>query len=101
MTALVVLLCSVVASIRMQGRPTTTVRPACDFTSSDSVRIVRFATDTIATLRARTQRVRSFEIDERGLEIRTDDIDSLSTRNGGLAAFDCTGRLTFLWLDGG
>lgn len=59
------------------------------------------ATDTIATLRARTQRVRSFTLNARGLEIRTEDNDSLAGHDGGLAAFDCTGRLTFLWLDGG
>jgi hypothetical protein len=45
--------------------------------------------------------VRTFTIDVRGVEIRTEDNDSLSTNDGGLAAFDCAGRLTFLWLDGG
>lgn len=59
------------------------------------------AVDTIATLRARSQRVRTFTIDARGVEIRTEDRDALSGHDGGLAAFDCAGRLTFLWLDGG
>jgi len=99
-TALVVLLCSVVASIRVRER-STVLRPACRTGGEDSVRIARLATDTIATLRGRTQRVRTFESNSRGIEIRTDDSDSLATRNGGLAAFDCTGRLSFLWLDGG
>jgi len=99
--ALVVLLCSVVASLRMRGRSRPVRRAACTLAPADSSRVARMAVDTIATLRARSQRVRTFTIDVRGVEIRTEDNDSLSTHDGGLAAFDCAGRLTFLWLDGG
>jgi hypothetical protein len=102
-TALVVLLCSVVASIRMRRHRAAPVVPvaSCSGIARDSVRLARTATDTIATLRARTQRVNRFTWTPDGVEIRTEDVDSLAAHDGGLAAYDCTGRLTFLWLDGG
>lgn len=102
-TAFVVLLCSVVASLRMYRRngPRTSPPAACAATASDSVRLVRVATDTIADLRARRQQVSRFTWTLHGVEVRTEDIDPLSAHDGGLAAFDCAGRLTFLWLDGG
>ena len=61
----------------------------------------RLATDTIAALRGRSQRVKRVTWTPDGVEIRTVDSDPLAARDGGLAAFDCAGRLTFLWLDGG
>ena len=45
--------------------------------------------------------MRSFFVNAHGVEIRTEDNDGLSIHDGGLAAFDCAGRFTFLWLDGG
>lgn len=99
----VVLLCSVVASLRMRhrrGAPGVTLA-ACAVTERDSVRLARVATDTIADLRARSQRVKRFTRRSGGIEIRTEDTDPLSAHDGGLAAFDCAGHLTFLWLDGG
>lgn len=95
------LVCSAVASIRVRLRSRVTSRTACAMAPPDSVRVARIAIDTIATLRGRSQRVRFFIVDSRGVEIRTEDNDSLSTHDGGLAAFDCAGRFTFLWLDGG
>src|SRR4051812_8703142 len=80
-TALVVLLCSVVASIRERELSRAAVRPACRFAADDSVRLARFAIDTIATLRGRSQRIRSFTPGVHGLEVRTDDVDSLTMRN--------------------
>lgn len=85
----------------MRVRSRAVSRVACTLAPGDSNRVTRMAVDTIATLRARRQRVRTFTVDVRGVEIRTEDDDSLSTHDGGLAAFDCAGRLTFLWLDGG
>ena len=101
--AFVVLLCSLVASIRTRPavRRAVAARSACVAAGHDSSRVVRLASDTIATLRARTQQVRSFTRRAAGVEVRTEDADSLSSHDGGLAAFDCSGRLTFLWLDGG
>jgi hypothetical protein len=101
--ALVVLLCSIVASLRMRFHHASSVVPVvgCTDVDRDSVRLVRLATDTIATLRGRTQRVKRVTWTPDGLEIRTEDSDRLAAHDGGLAAFDCAGRLTFLWLDGG
>ncbi len=76
-------------------------RPACSLGPTDSVHVARMALDTIATLRGRSQQVRSFFVNAHGVEIRTEDNDGLSIHDGGLAAFDCAGRFTFLWLDGG
>lgn len=103
-TALVVLACSVVASLRMH--PRTAGAPAaaatsCLLSKRDSIRIARIAADTIGDLRARGQRVKRFSRTPGGVEVRTEDDDTLSVHDGGLAAFDCAGRLTFLWLDGG
>jgi hypothetical protein len=36
-----------------------------------------------------------------GVEVRTEYSDSLSLHDGGLAAFDRSGRLTLLWLEVG
>lgn len=101
--AFVVLLCSLVASFRMRPitRPIATERIACLDGSRDSTLIARLASDTIATLRARTQQVRRFTRRPTGIEVRTEDADSLAAHDGGLVAFDCSGRMTFLWLDGG
>jgi hypothetical protein len=99
----VVLLCSVLASLRMHRREALAVTPpsACAATDHDSLRLARVAIDTIAHLRARPQHVRRYSRTPDGIEVRTEDDDSLAEHDGGLAAFDCTGRLTFLWLDGG
>jgi len=73
----------------------------CGAAERDSVRLARIATDTIGDLRSRSQRVRSYSWTPDGIEVRTEDNDSLAAHDGGLAAFDCAGRLTLLWLDGG
>lgn len=100
--ALVVLACSVVASLRMHRRAAAAaVASACRVAEQDSVRAARTATDTIATLRGHRQHVRRYSGMSNGVEVRTEDDDALSQHDGGLAAFDCSGRLTFLWLDGG
>src|SRR5690349_19523235 len=101
--AFVILLCSIAASLRMRHRGAAAYRapPGCAAAEHDSLRLVGIAADTIAALRARSQRVKSYSWTPNGFEVRTEDNDSLSTHDGGLAAFDCTGRLTFLWLDGG
>lgn len=100
--ALVVLLCSVVASLRLRHRSAAVMPPVgCAGGGRDSVALSRLATDTVAELRARRQRVTHFTRSSRGVEVRTEDVDPFAEHDGGLAAFDCAGRLTFLWLDGG
>lgn len=102
--ALVILLCSVVVSVQLRrhrGAPLPTTTAECVAVQRDSARFAIFATDTIAALRARRQRVQRFTRSADGLEVRTEDDDPLAAHDGGLAAFDCAGRLTFLWLDGG
>jgi hypothetical protein len=74
---------------------------ACLATERDSARLASIAIDTIGDLRARRQRVRRYSRTQEGIEVRTEDDDPLSPHDGGLAAFDCAGGLTFLWLDGG
>jgi hypothetical protein len=103
--SLVVLLCSVVASLHMQRRTALAAAAAeptsCRAARLDSVRLARLAVDTITELRAHPQHVRRFSRTPNGIEVRTEDDDALAAHDGGLAAFDCTARLTFLWLDGG
>jgi hypothetical protein len=101
--AFVVLLCSVVASLRARHRDASArmARTGCAIAERDSLRLSRIAIDTIGELRDRRQRVRLYTRTPAGVEVRTEDNDSLSVHDGGLAAFDCAGRLTFLWLDGG
>jgi hypothetical protein len=103
--SLVILLCSVAASLRMHRRAAIAAAPAgqatCQAAERDSIRVARVAVDTIGDLRARRQHVRRFSWTPKGIEVRTEDDDALAAHDGGLAAFDCTGRLTFLWLDGG
>jgi hypothetical protein len=101
--ALVVLFGSVMAILRLQQRIAAPVTPTagCRAGAPDSMRLARLATDTIATLRVRTQRVQRISWTPTGVEVRTEDTDPWSVHDGGLAAFDCAGRLTFLWLDGG
>ena len=101
--ALVVLVCCAVASLRVyRFREPRRVRDvACVAAGRDSARTARLAVDTVAALRARTQQVRLFARAPGGVEVRTEDKDTLATHDGGLVAFDCAGRLTFLWLDGG
>jgi len=74
---------------------------ACAAADRDSARLALVAVDTITGLRARHQRVRRFTRTPDGIEVRTEDDDPLAAHDGGLAAFDCSGHLTFLWLDGG
>jgi hypothetical protein len=101
--ALVVLLGSVVASLRLRHRRSAVTTPAvgCAGIAHDSLALSRFAADTIAQLRGRSQRVTRFARSSKGVEVRTEDVDPLADHDGGLVAFDCARRVTFLWLDGG
>lgn len=100
--ALVVLVSSVVAILQVRhGAASVAGAAGCSGGGRDSVRLARIATDTVSALRARTQRVQRIAWTPAGVEVRTEDADPISTHDGGLAAFDCAGRLTFLWLDGG
>ncbi len=102
-TALVVLLCSVVASLRLrqQSAERRATPAGCPAAGRDSAALARFASDTLGLLRGRTQRVQSFTRRPDGVDVRTEDIDPLALHDGGLVAFRCDGRVTFLWLDGG
>lgn len=101
--ALVVLLGSVGASLRIRHRNPAPASSgaACVPAGRDSVELARIATDTIGRLRARPQRVSRFAASPDGVEVRTEDDDPLAAHDGGMAAFDCAGRLGLLWLDGG
>ena len=99
--AAVVLLCSVVASVRIRERLPLARRAACALSSRDSVQFARLAADTVAALRGRPQRLRSVFVSGEGIEVRTEDADTLATHDGGLVAFDCMAHPTFVWLDGG
>jgi light-regulated signal transduction histidine kinase (bacteriophytochrome) len=99
--AAVVLLCSIVASVRLRERFPVVSRAACSLASHDSDRVTRLAIDTITTLRARRQRLGNLLVNSRGIEVRTEDADTLAAHDGGLVAFDCQARPTFVWLDGG
>jgi hypothetical protein len=75
---------------------------ACAAGALDTAKLVVLARDTLARLRARPQRVnRISAATTGGLELRTEDTTPGSLHNGGLVAFDCTGRITLVWLDGG
>lgn len=103
--AFAALVCSAVAGFfRMHldhRSPAPTTMAQCAAADRDSAQLAIFATDTIAAIRARRQRVQRFTRTADGIEVRTEDNDPLAAHDGGLAAFDCSGRLTFLWLDGG
>lgn len=99
--AAVVLLCSIVASARLREREPVGARAVCSLASRDRDRVTRLAIDTIAVLRGRSQRLRSLFVNGRGIEVRTEDADTLAGHDGGLVAFDCQAHPTFLWLDGG
>lgn len=102
--AAVVLLCSAIASVRAcsftRGHPATAAS-ACSAVLRDSATLASEARDTIARLRARSQRVTRFRPMPDGAEVRTESRDSLSIHAGGLVGFDCAGGVTMVWLDGG
>ena len=75
---------------------------ACRADATDSAAYARVARDTIARLRAEPQTVvRITPSSTGGVELRTEDASPEAFHDGGLVAFDCTGRVTLVWLDGG
>ena len=75
---------------------------ACRANSADSTALARVARDTIARLRAEPQTVvRITPSSAGGVELRTEDASPEAYHDGGLVAFDCTGHVTLVWLDGG
>jgi hypothetical protein len=103
--ALVVLLLCAIVSVRACGPAARARIPrggrSCAPSRGERARAVAAARDTIARLRARAQRLSRFSRLRGGFEVRTEDRDSLSLHDGGLVGFDCTGRMTMIWLDGG
>ena len=74
---------------------------ACE-TQPDTAQLARVARDTVARLRARPQLVtRIAPVRTGGLELRTEDSSPGALHDGGLVTFDCAGRVTLVWLDGG
>jgi hypothetical protein len=59
------------------------------------------ARDTLAALRGRAQRVAWLRETADGVEVRTEDADSLSFHDGGVVTFDCRAHISLVWLDGG
>ena len=100
-----VLLCCAIASVRACDSPSRWSlrgrRSGCVAARRDSVRTMHAARDTIARLRARAQHVTRFAPVRSGVDVRTEDVDTLALHDGGLVGFDCTGRVTMVWLDGG
>lgn len=103
-TAAVVLALCAIASLRgcSGGGRRRAIRAAAGCPAPrDSALMAAVARDTIARLRGRPQYLRRLERTPTGVEVRTEDPDSLSIHDGGLVSFDCAGRVTAVWLDGG
>ena len=100
-----VLLCCGIASVRACDSPSRVSlrsrRSGCVASRRDRVRAMHAARDTVARLRARAQHVTGVASVPGGVDVRTEDVDSLALHDGGLVSVDCVGRVTMVWLDGG
>jgi hypothetical protein len=67
----------------------------------DTEKLSSVARDTISRLRARTQRTSHIVQLPTGTDVRTEDTDPTSLHDGGIVGFNCTGKITLVWLDGG
>lgn len=59
------------------------------------------ARDTIGRLKSHPQAVTLISALPDGVSIRTEDTDSTAFHNGGAVSFDCSKRVTSIWLDTG
>jgi hypothetical protein len=73
----------------------------CSLTRGDTVTMAALARDTIAHLKGRAQAVTLISPIREGISIRTEDADSAAFHNGGAVSFDCSMRVTSVWLDAG
>jgi septum formation inhibitor MinC len=74
---------------------------ACSLTRGDTVAMAAQARDTVARLKGRAQAVTLISPIRSGVSIRTEDADSTAFHNGGAVSFDCSMRVTSVWLDMG
>ena len=74
---------------------------ACRLTRADTLAIATLARDTIGRLKSRPQAVTLISAVPGGVSIRTEDADSTAFHNGGAVSFDCSKRVTSIWLDTG
>jgi len=74
---------------------------ACRLTRGDTLAIAALARDTIGRLKSRPQAVTLISAVPGGVSIRTEDADSTAFHNGGAVSFDCSKRVTSIWLDTG
>ena len=73
----------------------------CPFTAADTTALAVSARDTIGRLKAHPQRITQLMPVAGGVAFRTEDVDSAALHNGGTVSFDCSKRVTMVWLDGG
>lgn len=85
------------AAVRQGLRST----PACTRATRDTVGLARIAEDTIRRLRGTPQRVSRVRMRPWGVRVRTEDASATAMHDGGLVVFDCAGRVSHVWLDGG
>jgi hypothetical protein len=88
---------SVLASYHSALQPAT----MCARVPGDSARLVRLAQDTIASLRGIPQGVIRVRLGIGGYRVTTEDPRRDDQHDGGVVIFDCKGRISTVWLDGG
>ena len=96
--------CVVLAmTVSCERRPPESRRAveSCPFTRADTMALATAARDTMMQLKGHAQRVTEVTPVRGGLAFRTEDTDSSAFHNGGAVSFDCSRRVTAVWLDGG
>ena len=88
---------SVLASYHSALQPAT----VCARVPGDSAGLVRIAQDTIANLRGIPQGVVRVRLGIGGYRVTTEDTHHDDVHDGGVVIFDCKGRISSVWLDGG
>jgi hypothetical protein len=97
LAALCIIGVSVLASSHSALQPMT----MCARVPGDSARLVHLAEDTIASLRGIPQGVIRVRLGIGGYRVTTEDPHHDDVHDGGVVIFDCTGRISTIWLDGG
>jgi hypothetical protein len=75
--------------------------PVCTRSARDTTGLARLAEDTIHRLRGTPQHVTRVRVRPWGVRVRTEDASTTALHDGGLVVFDCSGRVSHVWLDGG
>ena len=92
---------AVVASCERPAPEARGAADSCPFTSADSTALANAARDTVMRLKGHAQQVTEITAVRGGIAFRTEDADSSAFHNGGAVSFDCSKRVTSVWLDGG